>query len=153
LYALLIFSILQNYGLDTATVAAALASCGFNAWAWACVALGTFGAVTSGIGAGQQFKMAGEVGQEIQLREGTQDFNEETMGAYEESIDGYDGVIQGVEELEMVIPNDLEAPKETELPAAAAAASQAPTQQPAPTRAPEASTENTNKVKKKGNVK
>lgn len=28
LYALLIFSILQNYGLDTATVAAALASCG-----------------------------------------------------------------------------------------------------------------------------
>ena len=28
LYALLVFSILQNYGLDTATVAAALASCG-----------------------------------------------------------------------------------------------------------------------------
>ena len=74
------------------------------------------------------------------------------MGVYDESIDGYDGVIQSVEELEMIIPNDIEAPDETELTGAAAASAQGGPQQ-APARAPEAPTENTNKVKKKGNVK
>ena len=138
---------------STGIAAARLAmTSGIAWWNYLIVAAGAAAAASSGVAAGQQFKMAGEVGKEIELREATQEFNTETMSVYDESIDGYDGIVQGVSDLEMVIPNDLDAPEETTLPAAAAAASQAPVQQPAPARAPEKPSENPNKVKKKGNA-
>ena len=138
---------------STGIAAARLAmTSGIAWWNYIIVAAGAAAAASSGVAAGQQFKMAGEVGKEIEMREATQEFNTETMSVYDESIDGYDGIVQGVSELEMVIPNDLDAPEETTLPAAAAASSQAPVQQPAPAREPEKPSENPNKVKKKNNA-
>ncbi len=96
--------------------AAAAASLGFNAWAWACVAMGASAAAMSGIGANQQLKWAGEVGAEIEMREATQDLHSETMDIYTENIDAYDGYMQGIEELELEIPDEIEPPEETELP-------------------------------------
>lgn len=90
---------------------AAAGSLGFNAWAWACVAMGTAGAAMSGIGSAQQFKWAGEVGTEIGMREATQDFNAETLDNYDENIDIYQGQIDVVNDLELEIPKDIEPPE------------------------------------------
>ncbi len=83
----------------------------FTAWAWVFAAAGAFGGVTSGIGATQQFKWAGEVGTEIDMRRATQDLNTDTMDIYTEEIDAYDGYMQGVEELELEIPDDIAPPE------------------------------------------
>ena len=83
---------------------------GATAWAYAFAAMGAYGAVTSGIGAGQQIKWAGEVGTEIELREGTQMINTDTMAVYTEEVDAYAGWQEGVEDLTIAIPEDIEAP-------------------------------------------
>lgn len=93
----------------------------FTAWAWAFAAMGATGAATSGVGAAEQFKWAGDVGGEIAAREATQDLNKGTMDTYTEEIDAYDGMMTGVEELELEIPEDIEAPEDTALPATAGA--------------------------------
>ena len=67
--------------------------------------------VSSGVAAGQQFQWAGEVGTEIEMRKTTQDINADTMDIYTEEIDAYDGFMQGVEDLELAIPDDIEAPE------------------------------------------
>lgn len=95
---------------------AAAASLGFNAWAWACAAMGASAGVMSGIAAGQQFKWAGEVGTEIDMRKMTQDINTDTMDMYSEEIDAYDGWMSGVEDLELEIPDDIAPPEDTGLP-------------------------------------
>lgn len=86
----------------------AAASFGFNAWAWACAAMGASAGVMSGLGAKQQFQWAGEVGTEIGMRKDTQDFNATTNDIYDESIENYDGMMTGVEDLELEIPKDME---------------------------------------------
>lgn len=88
----------------------------FTAWAWAFAAMGAAGGVMSGIGATQQFKWAGEVGTEIDMRKATQDLNADTQDIYDEEIDYYDGLMTGVEDLELEIPDDIEPPEDTELP-------------------------------------
>ena len=85
----------------------------FTAWAWGFAAMGAAGAAMSGIGAAQQFKWAGEVGTEIDMREMTQDINSETSDIYDESIEGYEGAMVGVEEFELAMPKDMENPEET----------------------------------------
>lgn len=90
---------------------------GATAWAYAFGVMGAAAAVSSGIGAGQQFKWAGEVGTEIEMRKVTQDLNLDTMDIYTEEVDAYDGFMQGVEDLELEIPDDLEAPEAEGLPA------------------------------------
>ena len=90
---------------------AAGASCGFNLWAWTCVGLGTFAAITSGIGAGQQFKFAGEVGREVDLRMATQDLNLETRDIYDAEVDNFAMNLEAVESLELAIPTDIEPPE------------------------------------------
>lgn len=92
--------------------AAAAGSLGFNAWAWACAAMGAAGAAMSGLGAVQQFKWAGEVGNEIGEREVAQEFNTATSDIYDESIGDYEGYMSNVEDLELEIPDDMEAPEE-----------------------------------------
>ena len=93
----------------------------FTAWAWAFAAMGATGAATSGVGAAEQFKWAGDVGGEIAAREATQELNTGTMDTYTEEIDAYDGMMTGVEELELEIPEDIEAPEDTALPVTAGA--------------------------------
>ena len=75
------------------------------------------GAAWSGLLAKDQFDWASQVKVEIGMREDTQDLNSETMGIYEEEIDGFDATLQGVEELELDIPEDVSAPEETTVPA------------------------------------
>ena len=83
---------------------------------WAFAALGFAAAASSGIATAEQIKWAGEVGNEIDMRKDTQDFNTETMDVYDEEIDAYDGFMQGVEDLEIEMPDDLEVPEDTALP-------------------------------------
>ena len=71
---------------------------------------------TSTIAAKEQHDWAGQVGTEIDLRKDTQSFNTETMDMYTEEIDTYDGHMTGVEDLELEIPDDVEAPEDTALP-------------------------------------
>ena len=88
-----------------------------TAWAWAFAAMGTAGAAMSGIGATEQFKWAGEVGNEIELREATQDIHSDTMDIYTEEIDAFDGFMEGVEELELEMPDDIAPPEGEGFPA------------------------------------
>lgn len=88
----------------------------FTAWAWAFAAMGASGAVMSGIGATQQMQWAGEVGTEIDLRKATQDLNTDTMDMYSEEVDAYDGWMQGVEDLELEIPDEIAPPEGTDGP-------------------------------------
>lgn len=96
--------------------AAAASSLGFNAWAWACAAMGAVGAAISTAGTAQQYNWAGKVGEEIKDRRATQDLNSTTTEMYDENIDVYAGQMEGVEELELEIPEDMEVPEETEIP-------------------------------------
>ena len=89
---------------------------GMGFWNWALGIASIAAGVTSGIASAEQFKMAGEVGTEIDMRKDTQTFNTETMDVYNEEIDTYDGFMQGVEDLEIEIPDDLEVPEDTALP-------------------------------------
>ena len=101
-------------GANAAYQAGAFAASGgpFTAWAWAFSAAGAAGAAMSGVGVAQQFKWAGEVGTEIDMRETTQDINSETNDIYDESIEGYEGAMVGVEEMELEMPEDFENPEE-----------------------------------------
>lgn len=83
----------------------------FTAWAWGFAAMGAAGAAMSGIGTAQQFQWAGEVGTEIGLRKETQDLNATTTDMYDENIDIYAGQMEGVEDLELEIPEDMEDPE------------------------------------------
>ena len=83
-----------------------------TSWAWAFSAAGAAGAVMSGLGAAEQYKWAGDIGQEIDLREATQDFGSQTLDSYNEQIDIYDDNIAIVEDLEVEMPDDLEMPEE-----------------------------------------
>lgn len=88
----------------------------FTAWAWAFVGMGAAGAAMSGVGTAQQIKWAGEVGTEISMRKETQNLNIDTQSMYDENIDVYDGQLQSVEDLELEIPDDIEAPETPETP-------------------------------------
>lgn len=85
----------------------------FTAWAWGFAAAGAAGAAMSSVGAIEQAKWAGDIGQEISSREVTQDVNSGTFEVYDESIQDYEGMMEGVEELEMEVPEDMDVPEET----------------------------------------
>ena len=83
-----------------------------TAWAWGFAGMGAAGAAMSGVGATQQFKWAGEVGTEIDMRKMTQDINSTTSDIYDESIEGYEGAMSIVEDMELEMPEDMENPEE-----------------------------------------
>ena len=85
---------------------------GATAWAWAFAGMGAAGAAMSGVGTAEQIKWAGQVGNEIEMRKATQDLNATTTDIYDESIDGYEGYMSTVEDMELLIPEDMEAPEE-----------------------------------------
>lgn len=92
-----------------ALAAARLAGKAFVGWAFA--AIGVAAAASSSVAAAQQFKWAGEVGTEIGLRKETQDLNVTTTDMYDENIDIYAGQMEGVENLELEIPEDMSDPE------------------------------------------
>ena len=63
--------------------------------------------VANGFAAAEQFDYAEQISNEIDAREMTQDINSETMGMYDEEIDAFDGFMQGVEDLELEIPEEF----------------------------------------------
>ena len=72
--------------------------------------------ISNGFAAKEQFQWAGEIGTEISSRELTQKTNEETNTTYESEIDAYAGWMQGVEDLELEIPDDIEPVEDTGFP-------------------------------------
>ena len=94
--------------------AAAFAAGGgpFTSWAWAFAAMGTAGTIMSGAGAAEQFKWASEVGNEIDIREQTQELNSQTTDVYDEKLDTYTGQVEMIEDMELEVPEDLEVPEE-----------------------------------------
>lgn len=95
---------------------AAAASMGFNIWAWACAGMGAAAAAMSSAGAAQQVGYAGDVGNEIHMRRDTQDFNATTLENYENELDFFATSVDEVGNLELAIPDDIEAPDDTEIP-------------------------------------
>ena len=89
---------------------------GATAWAYAFAAMGFAASASSGLAAAEQFTWAGDVGKEIDIRKQTEDLNAETLDVYTEEVDSYAGWMQGVDDLELEIPNDIEAPQDTALP-------------------------------------
>ena len=85
----------------------------FTAWAWAFVGMGAAGAAMSGLGTMEQMKWANETGAEIDLREATQELNAASSDVYDERVDDYEGYMEGIEDLELEIPEDIEPPEET----------------------------------------
>ena len=88
--------------------AARLAGKAFVGWAFA--AIGTAAAASSTLAATEQYSWAGKVGNEINARKDTQDLNATTTGIYDENIDIYAGQMEGVEGLELEIPEGMENP-------------------------------------------
>ena len=107
-------------GLNAATTGLAAgklaATAGIAWWNIAIAAAGGAAAISSGVASGEQFKWAGDVGTEIEMRKGTQDLNIATNEVYTEKIDSYDGMMQGVNDLELAIPDEIEAPVAEALP-------------------------------------
>lgn len=99
-------------GLKAAASAAQFAMSGgwTTAWGFAFSLMGAAGAAISGVGTAEQIKWAGEVGTEIDMRKTTQDLNTATNEIYTEEIDAYDGMMQGVEDLEVDVPDELDVP-------------------------------------------
>lgn len=95
-------------GISAGIAALKLSTSGF--WNWAFAAVGYAAAASSGIAATQQFSWAGDMSTEIHARRDVQELGEETNEVYEEELDNYAGNIETVEDLELEIPEDLEAP-------------------------------------------
>ena len=70
------------------------------------------GGASAAAAAPEQFKWAGEVGTEIDMREMTQDLNSTTNDIYDESISGYEGSMEVLENFELEMPEDMENPEE-----------------------------------------
>lgn len=85
-------------------------------WNWVIGAVSIAAGASSTIAATQQGKWAGEVGTEIGIRKDTQDMNAATLDTYTEEVDSYGGFMDGVKDLELDIPDDVSAPKDTALP-------------------------------------
>ena len=62
--------------------------------------------------ANEQQKWQNEVNIEIDMRKAVQETNIGTMDIYDAEIDAFNAHMQGVEDLEMVIPDDTEAPED-----------------------------------------
>ena len=95
-------------GISAGIAALKLSTSGF--WNWAFAAIGYAAAASSGIAATQQLSWAGDMSTEIHARRDVQELGEQTNEIYDEELDNYAGNIETVEDLELEIPEDLEAP-------------------------------------------
>ena len=65
----------------------------------------------------EQFKMVKGLNNDIDVRKATEELNAATNEMYTEEIDAYDGFMTGVEDLEMEVPEEIEAPEAMTVPA------------------------------------
>lgn len=80
-------------------------------WNWALGIASIAAGASSGFASAEQFDWAGKVGNEINARKETQDLNATTTDMYDENIDAYAGQMEGVEDLELEIPEDMSDPE------------------------------------------
>ncbi len=96
--------------VNGASAGARLMGMGF--WNWALGAASIVAGAFSAVAAVEQGKMASDIGDEIDARKITQDLNSGTTDLYDENIDIYAGQMEGVEDLELEIPEEMEAPED-----------------------------------------
>ena len=114
-------NISQNINFATGMVTGArLLATSAGAWWNAAVGAATIaaGLVSKGAAA-EQKNWAGQVGQEIQMRQGAEEMNTMTNEVYLEGIDLYAGSLDTVASLEVDVPDDIAPPTQTTLPTSA----------------------------------
>ena len=87
-------------------------------WNWALGLTSIAAGIRCGFASKEQFTWGKEIKGEIQAREMVQELNIETEDIYIEEIDNFDATMTSVDELEVLIPNDIEAPSDTAIPVA-----------------------------------
>ena len=83
---------------------------GMGWWNWALGIASIAAGVSSGVAVAEQISMAKNVQDEINVRETTQGMNVQTQEMYEEEIDVYEGLMTGVEDLEIEEPEEFKVP-------------------------------------------
>ena len=99
-------------GIAAGRLAAKSAGLGWFATA-AFVATGVATSVSSAFASAEQFSWAGRIGDEIDVRENTQDLNSATEELYSENLDAYAGNMEIIDDMELVVPEDIEVPTES----------------------------------------
>ena len=106
----------QGMNAASATIAAA------KLWAKSGLTFGatsvfaTMATVAAGIslnGVYEQFKMGQEINSEVHERNALQDYEAETYDLYEAELDSFVGSMEDIEDLELEVPEDIEAPTDT----------------------------------------
>lgn len=103
----------QGLNATGAALAAAQLTIG-GPWNWAFAAIGYAAAASSTAAMGQQMSWANEMSQEIDVRRNLQELGTQTTEMYDEELDNYAGNIEVVEDLELEIPEDIQAPTTVE---------------------------------------
>ncbi|MBE7703710.1 MAG: hypothetical protein E7Z89_06645 [Cyanobacteria bacterium SIG28] len=85
-------------------------------WNWALGIASIAAGVSSAAAGVEQKDWAGQVGNEIALREATQLMNEETAEFHEEEFVNYEAIMSTVEELEYEVPSEIAPPPVVTLP-------------------------------------
>ena len=114
-------NISQNINFATGMMTGArLLATSAGAWWNAVIGAATIaaGLVSKGAAA-EQKNWAGQVGQEIQMRQGAEEMNAVTNEVYLEGIDLYAGSLETVASLEVDVPDDIAPPTQTTLPTSA----------------------------------
>jgi len=90
---------------------------GWLDWVAAAVGAASIAAgIKSGFASVEQFKFADDVNAEIGVRKATEDLNTDLGDLYEEGLTYYEGSMTGVEDLELEMPDEVDAPEVTSLP-------------------------------------
>ena len=105
-----------NFATGMVTGARLIATSSVAWWNIAIGAATVAAALVSKTAAAEQKDWAGQIGNEIALRQSTENFNAATNEIYTEDIDIYSGLIQGVGSLEIFIPQETGPATQTSLP-------------------------------------
>jgi hypothetical protein len=107
-------------GVDAVRGATLAASSGIAWWMallYGAAAVACAGAaVLDGKAASEQKQMSDQAGAEVAMRSQTQDMNEATEELYSAGVDNYEAYVELVDNLESVVPDDIDVPVATALP-------------------------------------
>ncbi|MCQ2744249.1 MAG: hypothetical protein MJ230_05590 [bacterium] len=96
------------------SMAASTGWCGLGVAYGAAAAVAGVAAASDVCAATEQFNWAEEAGKLVKSREGVEKANAESLVSYDENIDHYALYMEDVEGLELIDPDDMEAPTETD---------------------------------------
>ena len=100
----------DTYKAASAATSSAISIGGAIAYGAAAVAAGV-AAVMDGFHAKEQFTWAKEIDEEIIDREATQEQNAISKDTYDENIDYYEGYMEDVEDVTVIMPDDIDVPE------------------------------------------